>query len=138
MEINLYKNNSIPRRLSNTRENFGGNNLKQGQCDLSVTESRISYKLKEISSSQRTEFLMMAIDSVEMALSQEKVESISKRRQNIFSMQEVSIKDLAKLLGTLSSTALAALPAPLYISCLQRQQIHNLYLVSLCKVELNW
>ena len=78
MEINLYKNNSIHRRLSNTRENFGGNNLKQGQYDLSVTESRISYKLKEISSSQRTEFLMMAIDSVE--LSQEKVESISKRR----------------------------------------------------------
>ena len=138
MEINLYKNNSIPRRLSNTRENFGGNDLKQGQCDLSVTESRISYKLKEISSSQRTEFLMMAIDSVEMALSQEKVESISKRRQNIFSMQEVSIKDLAKLLGTLSSAALAALPAPLYIRYLQRQQIHNLYLVSLCKVELNW
>ena len=136
MEINLYKNNSIPRRLSNTRENFGGNNLKQGQYDLSVTESRISYKLKEISSSQRTEFLMMAIDSVE--LSQEKVESISKRRKNIFSMQEVSIKDLAKLLGTLSSTALAALPATLYISYLQRQQIHNLCLVPLCKVELNW
>ena len=36
----VYKYNSIPRQFSNTRENFGGNNLKQGYCDLSVTESR--------------------------------------------------------------------------------------------------
>ena len=51
----VYKNNSIPRQLSNTRGNFGGNNLKQGHCDLPVTESRICYKLKEISSSPNTE-----------------------------------------------------------------------------------
>ena len=30
----------------NTTENFAGNNLKQGHCDLPVTESRICYKLK--------------------------------------------------------------------------------------------
>ena len=29
-----------------TTENFAGNNLKQGHCDLSVTESRICYKPK--------------------------------------------------------------------------------------------
>ena len=62
-------------------------------------------------------------------------------------MQEVSIKDLAKLLRTLSSTALAILHAPLYMRYLQRQQIHNLYLKRdynskvaldpLCKEELN-
>ena len=28
----VYKNNSIPRQFSNTKENFGGNNLKQGYC----------------------------------------------------------------------------------------------------------
>ena len=37
-------------------------------------------------------------------------------------------KDLGKLLGTLSSTALAILPAPLYMRYLRRQQIHNLCL----------
>ena len=36
----VYKNNSISRQFSNTRKNFGGNNLKQGYCDLPVTESR--------------------------------------------------------------------------------------------------
>ena len=53
---------------------------------------------------QRTEFLGMIIDSVEMTVSlpQEKLESISKRCQDTLSMQEVSIKDIAKLLGILS------------------------------------
>ena len=63
-------------------------------------------------------------------------------------MQEISIKDLAKLLGALSSKALAILPAPLYMRYQQRQQIDNLCLKrdynskvaldSLCKEELNW
>ena len=51
----IYKNNSITQRLSNTRENFGGNNLKQEHCDLPVIESRICYKLKERSFSPNTE-----------------------------------------------------------------------------------
>ena len=41
----VYKNNSIPQRFSDTRENSGGNNLKQVHCDPPVTESRICYKL---------------------------------------------------------------------------------------------
>ena len=51
----VHKNNRIPRRLYNTRENFGGNNLKLGHCDLPVSEARICYKLKEISSSSNTD-----------------------------------------------------------------------------------
>ena len=58
----VYKNNSIPRRFSNTKENFGGNNLKQGYCDLLVTESRICYKLKEISSSPNSENRILGDD----------------------------------------------------------------------------
>ena len=83
-----------------------------------------------------------------VSLPQKKVESISKRCQYILSMKKVSIKDLPKLLETLSSTALAILPAPLYMRYLQRQQYHNLCLKrdyiskvvldSLCKKELNW
>ena len=62
-------------------------------------------------------------------------------------MQAVPIKDLAKLLGTLPSTALAILPAPLYMRYLQGQQIHSLCLKKdynskvaldpLCEWELN-
>ena len=74
----------------------------------------INLKKSVLHPTQRTEFLRMIIDSVKMTVSlpQDKVESIFKRCQDILSMQEVSIKDLAKLLGTLSSTALAILPAP--------------------------
>ena len=43
----VYKNSSIPRRFSNTRQNFGWNNLKQGYCDLPVIESRIFINLKK-------------------------------------------------------------------------------------------
>ena len=66
---------------------------------------------------QSTEFLGMIIDWVEMKVSlpQEKVESISKRCQDMLLMQDKSITDFTKLLGTLSSTALAILPAPLYM-----------------------
>ena len=62
-------------------------------------------------------------------------------------MQEVSIKDLVKVLGTLSSTALAILPEPLYMRYLPRQQIQNpclkrdynrkVALDPLCKEELS-
>ena len=128
----VYKNNSILRRLSNTRENFGGNILKQGHYDLPVTESRICYKLREISSLSNTGIIIlrMIINSVDMTvfLPQEKAELISKRCKGILSMQEMSIKDLAKLLRTLSSTALAIIPASLHMRYLQRQQIHNLCL----------
>ena len=71
---------------------------------------------------KRIEFLGMIIDSVEMtvSLTQKKVESIPKRCQDIFPMQEMSIKDLAKLTATLSSTILAILPELLYMRYLQR------------------
>ena len=110
----------------------------------------INLKKSLLHPTQRIEFLGMIIGLVEMtvSMSQEKVEPISKRFQDILSMQEVSIKDLAKVLETLSSTTLAILPAPMYMRYLQRQQIPNLCLEidynskvalnSLFKEELTW
>ena len=46
----VYKNNSIPQRLSNARENFGGNNLKLGHCHV----LNLGF-IKEISSLSNTE-----------------------------------------------------------------------------------
>ena len=64
----------------------------------------INLKKSVLQPTQRTEFLGMIIDSVEMTVSlpQEKLESISKRCQDTLPMQEVPIKDIAKLLGILS------------------------------------
>ena len=61
----VYKNNSISRQFSNTRKNFGGNNLKQGHChcDLPITESRICYKLKKMSFSPNTENRILGDDN---------------------------------------------------------------------------
>ena len=59
----VYKNNSILQRFCNTRENFGGNNLKRRQCDLPVTESGVLYKLKEISSLPNTENRILGDDN---------------------------------------------------------------------------
>ena len=99
--------------------------LKQGYCGLPVTESRFCHKPKEIiHPTQKIAFLGIIIDSVEMTMSlpREKVQSIFKRCLDILSKQ-VSIKDLGKLLGAFSSTALAILPALLYMRFLE---------------ELNW
>ena len=90
----------------------------------------INLKKSILHPTRRIEFSGMIIESVEMTVSlpQEKVESISKRCLDIFSMQEVSIKDLAKFSGTLSSTALAILLASLCMKYLKRQQFHCLCL----------
>ena len=83
----------------------------------------INLKKSFLHPTQKIEFLGI-IDSVEvtMSLPREKVQSIFKRCLDILSKQ-VSIKDLGKLLGAFSSTALAILPALLYMRFLE---------------ELNW
>ena len=62
----------------------------------------INSKKSVLHLTQRTEFLEMIINLVEITVSQpqEKVESISKRCQDILLTQKVSIKDITNLLGT--------------------------------------
>ena len=62
----------------------------------------INSKKSVLHLTQRTEFLEMIINLVEVTVSrpQEKVESISKRCQDILLTQKVSIKDITNLLGT--------------------------------------
>ena len=59
---NVYKNNSKPRQFSNNNKKRGEHNRKQGHCDLPITESRICYQLKDISSSPKTENKILADD----------------------------------------------------------------------------
>ena len=69
------------------------------------------------------------IDSVEMTvpLPQDRVKSISKKCQDLLSMQ-ASIKGLAKPSGRLSSTTLGILLSSLYMRYLQRKQTQTLCL----------
>ena len=59
---NVYENNSITRQFSNNNKKCGANNCKRGHCDLPIRESRIFYKLKDISSSPNTENRILTDD----------------------------------------------------------------------------
>ena len=110
----------------------------------------INLKISILHSKQRIEFLQMMIDLVEMTVSlpQEKVESISKRCQDIYPMQVVSIKVQVTLFRTISSTGSATFSAPPCMRYVHRQQIHNIFLKRdynskvvldpFCTGQLNW
>ena len=71
--------------------------VKQCHCDLLDNLGFvINLKKSVLCQTQRIEFLGMIIDSVEMtvSLNQEKVKLISKRYQDVLSMQEVLIEYL--------------------------------------------
>ena len=74
------------------------------------------------------EFLGIMIDSVkmELSLSEEKVQRILNRCQNLLDKEKVSVREVTQLIGLLSSTALAVLPAPLQYRYLQNQQIEEM------------
>ena len=59
---NVYENNSITRQFSNNNKKCGANNCKRGHCDLPIRESRIFYKLKDISSSPNTKNRILTDD----------------------------------------------------------------------------
>ena len=61
---NVYENNSITRQFSNNNKKCGANNCKRGHCDLPIRESRIFYKLKDISSSPNTENRILTDDVI--------------------------------------------------------------------------
>ena len=96
------------------------------------------------------EFLRLEIDSLNMReeLPKEKVDKIKKQCQPLLSLEIVSVRDLAKLMGRLSSTVVAILPAPVQYMGLQQQQITGLsmrgtyedttLLHKEAKMELDW
>ena len=92
----------------------------------------------------------MIIDSVEMILSlpEEKVVTIKQQCSEMLEKEKVSLRELAKLVGRLSASMMAILPAPLQYRGLQRQQIfelknqgsydHRVTLTEEAKEEINW
>ena len=74
---------------------------------------------------QQIEFLGMLVDSVKLSLSltKEKREYIQKTCQELYNCPTMSILQLTKLIGLLSSTAQAVLPARLQYRYLQQVQL---------------
>ena len=96
------------------------------------------------------EFLELEINSLNMRveLPKEKVEKIKKKGQDLSLDQDLSLRDLARLTGRISSTAMAVLPASQQYRDLQQQQITGLsmrgsyedtiVLHKEAKMELDW
>ena len=77
---------------------------------------------------QETEFLGLITNSktITLLLPVEKIGKIKDHCQRLYKASEVSFLDLTKLIGTLSSTIQAVLPAHLQFHFLQQQQIVSL------------
>ena len=110
----------------------------------------INVKKSVFEPTQKIEFLGMVVDSVEMTLSLPEEKVIARRKQcsEMLEREKVPLRELSKLVGRLSASMLAILPAPLQYRGLQRQQIFELkeqgsydHLVELTvevKEEINW
>ena len=79
---------------------------------------------------QKIEFLGMEINSLDMTLNlpQQKVNSLIKQCQVVTENPRITVWRLSSLIGTLSSTAQAVLPAQLQLRYLQQQLIESLRL----------
>ena len=74
---------------------------------------------------QKIEFLEIIVNSKEINLSlpKKKVTGVMEAISNLFSRDQVSIREISKLIGKLCYFAVAVLPAALYYSSSRKQQI---------------
>ena len=110
----------------------------------------INLKKSILTPQQKTEFLDLLVDSLNMSLSltREKLMKVTSQCLEIYKTEKVSILQLTKLIGPLSSTAQAVLPAQLQFWYLQQIQVellsrdpsyqHQVTLNSIAKQELLW
>jgi hypothetical protein len=99
--------------------------LHQAASTLNLLESLgflVNYKKSQLVPSQQLEFLGLLIDSrgLTLQLPGEKLRKIRKRCQKLQDQAEVSIRELSKFLGLLTSSIQAIFPAPLHFRNLQR------------------
>ena len=88
----------------------------------------INVKKSLLNPSQTLLFLGVEVNSQEMTLSlpMEKKDKIIKQCKSLIEKQFVSVRELTQIIGRLSSSAIAVLPAPLQYRGMQRQQIREL------------
>jgi len=88
----------------------------------------INSKKSVFNPTQTLQFLGMEINSVEMILSfpLDEKETIVSQCQGMLSREVINIRELTQLLGRLTASAMAILPAPLQYQAMQRQQIWEL------------
>ena len=88
----------------------------------------INFQKSNLNPSTLMEFLGVEIDSQKMSmfLPKEKVDKLISKCKLLLAKDQVKIREVSSLIGTLNSTAPAVLPAPLQYRYLQQQQIKML------------
>ena len=88
----------------------------------------IDWEKSQLVPSRKIQFLGFQVDSMTMKLFllEDKVQQISQMSHNLLSQQKVSLRCLSQLLGKMSATNLAVLPAPLWYHSLQQLKIQSL------------
>ena len=88
----------------------------------------INLKKSVLSPVQKIEFLSMTVDSLILclALPRDKVRSIRRECESLIANPTTTVRQLAHLLGRLSSSIQAVFPAPLYYRYLQQAKIQAL------------
>ena len=97
------------------------------------------------------EFLGFIVNSTELSLSlpEKRIKKITEACKNILSQEQVTVRDLSKVIGQLVAAARAVLPAPLHYRKMQMTQISSLLknqrnygaqmsLNEECREELKW
>ena len=88
----------------------------------------INWRKSVLTPVQEIEFLGLKTNSVnlEISLTEEKIQKVKIKRQNLLTEPETSILELTRVIGLLTSTIQAVLPARLQYRYLQLQQISSL------------
>ena len=91
---------------------------------LQLLGFRINFEKSHLTPTQTIKYLGFWIDSTKMIISlpEDKVRGIIQACQTAVLKQKLSVRDLARLLGRMSATAMAVLPAPICYRSLQRQR----------------
>ena len=148
-----HSSSDISRRYSSDGKNIRGNFNEQRHIDFSASTSEFCHKSAEKISSEtitsnRVLGLKIPTHTKTLALTKEKMEKLILKCQNLLSHPQTTVLELTKLIGLMSSTVKAVLPARLRLRYLQQQQIQSInqacsyqaeiVLNSLSKQELLW
>ena len=110
----------------------------------------INWKKSVTQPNQVIEFLRFELYSREMVVSlpRQKVDKIIQKCRDVLNSDQVTIQELASLVGSLNSTVEAVIPAALYTrelqmhqtKCLLRSQTYNtlIHLPNSCRSEIQW
>ena len=125
-EKTQYKVDNIFRRHIDT--SFMSQRDGDGEGHSTHLGFTINFQKSVVQPTHKIKFLGVEVDSMSLKLSlpMEKVEQIIAQCETLLAAERVTIRDVTRLVGRLSSAAIAVLPAPLQYRATQRQQILEL------------